>query len=63
MQNPTTGEMERASSLEEARQKARKFTPPAAVFSIGEVVEVKGGRFRVAAIGKRFIRLESLPRE
>lgn len=31
------------------------------VFRIGEVLEIRGGRFRVQAMGRRFIRLEGLP--
>jgi len=62
MQNPDNGEMTLFADEIKALQEATRFVPVAAVFSIGEVVEVKEGKFKIVAIGKRFMRLESLPR-
>lgn len=31
------------------------------VLSVGEVVEIKGGRFRVKSFGRKFVCLEGLP--
>jgi hypothetical protein len=33
------------------------------IFSVGEVIEIRGGRFRVHAITDKRIYLDSLPRE
>jgi hypothetical protein len=58
MQDPQTGYMHKipdgiANMLKDVGK------PP--IFTIGEIIELRGGRFRVAAIGKRFIRFEGLP--
>ncbi len=63
MQDPNSGDMKVFSALQAALDEANKFDPPAAVFTVGEEVELKGGRFRVQALGKHFVRLESLPRK
>lgn len=57
MQNPNTGHMEALAADEVERMRAQHRC----VLAIGQEVELEGGRFRVAAIGRRFVRLEGLP--
>ena len=45
---------------EAAMSPAPKGVP--SVFTIGEEIEIKNSRFKVAAIGKNFMRLQLLPR-
>jgi hypothetical protein len=58
MQDPVTGHMH---SITEALAVELSNDGKTCVLRIGEVVEIKHGHFRVAAIGKRFIRLEGIP--
>lgn len=57
MQNPETGHMEPIAADAAPEAKARGVC----VLAIGQEVALEGGRFRVAAIGRRFVRLEGLP--
>lgn len=57
MQNPDTGRMELISEEKAVETKARG----GAVFRIGEVVVVNGGRFRVRKITKKDIILRGVP--
>lgn len=57
MQNPETGALQALPAHEAAAQEARGFC----VLRIGEVIEIKGGKFRVSAMGRKFIRLEGMP--
>lgn len=36
---------------------------PGITFRVGEILQIKGGRFRVESIGRRFLRLRGLPGE
>ncbi len=63
MQDPTTGvlhpiDRKAFRKLEEARDRGERVN---AAFKRGEVLEIRGGRFRVESIGKRELRLRSLP--
>lgn len=57
MQNPETGNLEPIS--EDIYQKLRDTE--ACVFQRGQEIEFLNGRFRIAAYGKKFIKLEALP--
>ena len=65
MQDRQTGEMRPISDAEAARlrQAAAAQIPPHAVpiFKVGEEVNLRGGRFRVRSIGRKFITFEGLP--
>lgn len=57
MQDPSTGHMQPIPE-----QQAERFRNEGrCVLAVGQEVEIEGGRFRVAAIGRRFVRLEGLP--
>ena len=61
MQDPNTGDIHAltptpAKLIREDGGKAATL-----VFNTGEEVNLKGGRFRIVSIGKRFMRLEGLP--
>lgn len=58
MQQPETGAM--VPIPEETYQQHRRDRT-ASVFKRGEVLNIRGGAYRVVAIGAQFIRLESLP--
>ena len=68
MQRPDTGELVQARNPDHLRQLVDEYAaehpgePPPATFSVGEIVEVKGGRFRIVSMGRKFLRLQSLPR-
>lgn len=57
MQNPSTGHMEPIPE----QQAERYRNEGRCVLAVGQEVELEGGRFRVAAMGRRFVRLEGLP--
>lgn len=57
MQNPQTGHMEPIPE----QQAERLRNEGRCVLRVGQEVELAGGRFRIAAIGRRFVRLEGLP--
>jgi len=57
MQNPDTGRME---PIDEEKYTSAK-TEGRAVFRVGEVVTVNGGRFRVRKITRKDIILRGLP--
>lgn len=63
MQDTLTGEM---VQLEENTQAARDAAIPqrerqGPVFTVGEVLEIRGGKFRVHAISDKRIYLDSIP--
>ena len=49
-----------AALLAESAERVQKGVP--SVFTVGEEIEIKNSRFKVAAIGKNFMRLQLLPR-
>lgn len=56
------GEFERRiQALKDAAIPQRENQGP--IFAVGEVIEIRGGRFRVHAITDKRIYLDSLPRE
>ncbi len=56
------GEFERKiQAIKDAAIPQRENQGP--IFSVGEVLEIRGGRFRVHAITDKRIYLDSLPRE
>ena len=57
MQSPETGHMEPIAEADVQRRRDEGRC----VLTIGQHVELAGGHFRVAAIGKRFVRLEGVP--
>lgn len=64
MQDPKTGNMVPISKEEFERD--RFLTPEVkprgrCVLSVGQVVELEGGRFKVVSIGKKMVVLEGLP--
>jgi hypothetical protein len=65
MWDPGTGRLEPIS--EEDHNRAAAGEPladgrkPGPVFRVGEVLEIKGARFRIAAIGRKRLTLEGLP--
>ena len=72
MQNPTTGELfpVKPEEMDELRaQLQQKFAqahpgrpiPEPGIFELGEILVIKGCRFRIKAIGQKFMRLEGLP--
>lgn len=63
MQDSLTGEMLRLVALtEEAKDKAMPDrSRQGCVLCVGEVLDVKGGRFRVHSIGRKMVVLEGLP--
>lgn len=59
--NQTGGFVPIADTTQAARDAALPRERQGAVFTIGEEVELKGGRFAVQSIGKTFITLRGLP--
>ena len=65
MQDPSSGELVKGGTTTfeqlHGRLKSEGRDPLMLSFRVGEVVQIKKARFRVAAIGRRFMRLESVP--
>ena len=60
--NPELGELDRQlQAAKDATIPERKNQGP--IFSVGEELEIRGGRFRVHAITEKRIYLDCLPRE
>ena len=60
MQDTRTGEMKEISS-ERFEQLMKINNQNLPVFQTGEILVIRGGKFMVKEIGKRFLKLESLP--
>lgn len=58
MQDPNTGELRPVRNQAELAEAVAKNWP---VFEVGEVIEIKGGRFRVKSFGRKELHLEGLP--
>lgn len=63
MQDRNTGGMAGipAGVAQRIEEMAKKLGEEVPVFRLGEEIMLRGGRFRVAAIGSKYIRLEGLP--
>ena len=64
MQNPSTGHLEPIDEerYQREREKLAAGNPHARpVFKKGEILEIRGGRFRVQSIGKKVLVLRGLP--
>lgn len=63
MQDVTDGSLHKIPGeiAKRLQEHAETCGTPLPVFRVGEVLELRGGRFRVTAIGKRYMRLEGLP--
>ena len=62
MQDTQTGEMLPIENLsQEAKDKAQPERARQGItLTVGEILDVKGGRFRVASLGRKMIMLEGL---
>jgi len=56
------GRFEMLRTLEEERALQEKFSNHGGTFTIGEIVELKGSKFRVKSINPKGIRLKLLKR-
>lgn len=63
MQDPKTGHMRPMTQEEVDRHFLTPEVKPRGrcVLSVGQVVEIHGGRFKVVSIGKKMVVLEGLP--
>lgn len=63
MQDPKTGHMRPMTHEEVDRHYLTPEAKPRGrcVLSVGQVVELQGGRFKVKSIGKKLVVLEGLP--
>ena len=60
MQSPKTGEFHSFSNQDELEE-LRKAVGEGPVFRVGELLEIKGGQFRIKSIGRKFLHLEGVP--
>ncbi len=58
MQDPKTGLLHEIKTQEQMQHAQKHHWP---IFEVGEIIELKGGRFRVAGFGAKILRLEGLP--